>query len=285
MMGATDAVDYSTGNITTVGGLSLFYRRWDPKIGAAASVFIVHGLGEHSGRYVHVGRSFAEAGFQTIAFDLRGHGRSEGKPVFVKRYDELASDVDRVVTRFKGNPAFLFGHSLGAQLVLWTVQHCQLELKGLISSAAWLALARVPPRWQEMAAEKMNRIMPGLRFPTGIDARKLSHDQRHLDSLEDLDLLHRFITVRMYLEAVRAATEILGVPVIKFPILMVHGDEDEVTSREVAQDFFKGLRAPQKVFKLYHGLRHELHNETGRAEVLADYVGWMKSVVGNSAPP
>jgi acylglycerol lipase len=283
-MAAPDVVDYSTGTIATFDGLSLFYRRWDPKIGAAASVFIVHGLGEHSGRYVHVGRSYAEAGFRTIAFDLRGHGRSEGKPVFIKRYEELASDVDRVVTRFKGNPAFLFGHSLGAQLVLWTVQHYQLELKGLISSAVWLALARVPPRWQLLVAEKMNRAIPGLRFPTGINAKKLSHDQRHLDSLEDLELIHRFITVRMYLEAVRAATEILEVPVIKFPILMVHGDEDEVTSREVAEYYFNGLRAPLKAFKVYRGFRHELHNETGRAEVLADYVGWMKSIVGNSAP-
>src|SRR5271166_2659951 len=209
MMDSTSVADYSTGTITTVDGLSLFYRQWDPKTGVAANVLIVHGLGEHSGRYVHVGSSFAEAGFRTIAFDLRGHGHSDGKPVFIRGYEELASDVERVVNHLIGNPAFLFGHSFGAQLVLWTVQHFQLELKGLISSAAWLALARVPPRWQVLVAEKMNRAIPGLRFPTGLDAKKLSHDQRHLDSLEDLDLIHRFITVRMYLEAVRAAKEIL----------------------------------------------------------------------------
>src|ERR1700738_766996 len=107
MMDSTAVADYSTGTITTVDGLSLFYRRWDPKTGVAANVLIVHGLGEHSGRYVHVGRSFAEAGFRTVAFDLRGHGRSAGRPLFVKRYVELASDVDCIVKHFSGGPAFL----------------------------------------------------------------------------------------------------------------------------------------------------------------------------------
>ncbi len=280
MMASTAVADYSTGTITTVDGLSLFYRRWDPKTGVAANVLIVHGLGEHSGRYVHVARSFAEAGFRALAFDLRGHGRSDGKPVFIRRYEELASDVDCAVSHLLGNPAFLFGHSFGAQLVLWTVQHFQLELKGLIASSAWLALAHAPPRWQVIVAKKLNRRIPDLRFPTGIDGEKLSHDQTQLDSLEDLDLLHRFVTIRMYLEAVRAATEILRARVIKFPILMVHGDEDEVTSREVAENFFNGLQAPSKTFKVYPGLRHELHNETDRTKVLADYVEWMRSRLG-----
>jgi acylglycerol lipase len=277
-MDSTGAADYSTGTITTVDGLSLFYRRWEPKTGVAANVLIVHGLGEHSGRYVHVGRCFAEAGFRTLAFDLRGHGHSGGKPVFIRHYEELASDVDCVVSHLVGNPAFLFGHSFGAQIVLWTVQHFQLELKGLISSSVWLALAQAPPRWQVIVAKKLNRRIPGLRFATGIDSEKLSHDQTHLDSLEDHDLLHRFVTIRMYLEAVRAATEILRARVIKFPILMVHGDEDEVTSREAAENFFNGLQAPSKTFKVYPGFRHELHNETDRTKVLADYVEWMRAI-------
>ena len=278
MMDFTGVFDYSTGTIITVDGVSLFYRRWDPKTSVVATVFIVHGLGEHSGRYVHVGRSFAEAGFRAIAFDLRGHGRSDGKPVFIRRYEELASDVDCVIKHFTGNPAFLFGHSLGAQLVLWTVRYFQLELKGLIASAVWLALAHAPPRWQVIVAKGLNRRIPGLRFPTGIDGEKLSHDQTHLDSLEDLDLVHRFITIRMYLEAVRAAREILKAKVIKFPILMAHGDEDEVTSREAAENYFNGLQAPSKTFRVYPGFRHELHNETDRTRVLAGYVQWMRSI-------
>jgi alpha-beta hydrolase superfamily lysophospholipase len=270
---------YSKETVTAVGGLSLFCRKWEPVAEAVASVVIVHGLGEHSGRYVHVGRNFAEAGFRTIAFDLRGHGRSQGRPVFVKRYVELASDVDCVVKHFSGGPAFLFGHSLGGQLVLWTAQHFRLSVAGLIVSSPWLASVHAPPRWKEFTAQKLNRLMPGLRFSTGIDSEQLSHDQAHLDSLEDLDLLHKFVTIRIYLEAVKAAIEILSAPVIDFPVLFAHGDADDVASCKVTEDFFMRLRAPSKSFKIYPGLLHELHNETKREQVLAYYVEWMKSII------
>jgi alpha-beta hydrolase superfamily lysophospholipase len=270
---------YSTETVPVADGLALFCRKWEPSTPALASVVIVHGLGEHSGRYVHVGRYFSEAGFRTIAFDLRGHGRSPGQPAFVKRYIELASDVDCIVKRFSEGPTFLFGHSLGGQLVLWTAQHFRLMVVGLIVSAPWLALAFAPPRWQLFVAQKVNGLIPSLRFSTRIRSATLSRDQAHLDSLEDLDLLHKFSTVRLYLEAANAASEIMRTPLIDRPILFAYGDADGVTSWKVAEDYFERLRAPSKTFKTYPGLLHELHNETEREQVLADYVKWMKSVL------
>ena len=270
---------YSTETVIATDGLSLFCRKWEPSSAVVASVIIVHGLGEHSGRYVHVGKYLAEAGFRTIAFDLRGHGRSGGRPVFVKRYAELASDVDCVVKHFSGGPAFLFGHSLGGQLVLWTAQHFRLKVEGLIVSAPWLGLAYAPPRWKIFAAQKLNGLIPGFRFPTSIRPETLSRDQAHLDSLEDLDLSHKFVTVRAYLEAAKAATEILSSPVVNYPVLFAHGAADAVTSSKVAEEYFAGLEAPSKSFKIYPGLLHELHSETERLQVLADYVDWMKSII------
>src|SRR5580704_16983838 len=275
---------YSTETVTAMDGLALFCRKWEPATPALASVVIVHGLGEHSGRYVHVGRYFAEAGFRTIAFDLRGHGRSAGRPVFVKRYLELASDIDCAVKHFSGGPAFLFGHSFGGQLVLWTAQHFPLKVEGLIVSAPWLALAYAPPRWQVFVAQKLNGLIPGFRFSTGIRSETLSRDQAHLDSLEDLDLSHKFVTVRTYLEAVNAATEILSSPVVNFPVLFTHGSGDVVTSSKVAEDYFTRLQAPSKSFRIYPGLLHELHSETERLQVLADYVEWMKSIIQTGSP-
>jgi acylglycerol lipase len=270
---------YSIGSVTTMDGLSLFYRNWEPPVHAVVSVIIVHGLGEHSGRYVHVGTYFAEAGFRTIAFDLRGHGRSSGRPVFVKRYVELASDVNCIIKNFSKGPVFLFGHSFGGQLVLWTAQHFRLNFEGIIASAPWLALAFTPPRWQLFAAQKLNRVTPGLRFSTGINSERLSHDQAHLDSLEDLSLVHKFVTIRVYFEAVSAASEVLGAPVIDFPVLFALGDADEVISSKVAENYFIRLRAPSKSLKIYPNFLHELHNETARNQVLADYVAWMKSII------
>jgi alpha-beta hydrolase superfamily lysophospholipase len=271
--------DFATESVPAEDGRPLFCRRWDPVTEPVATVIIVHGIGEHSGRYVHVGRHFAEAGFRTIAFDLRGHGRSPGRRVFVQRYAELASDVEAVVKHFSGEPAFLFGHSLGGQIVLWTVQHFELKLAGLIVSAPWLSLVHAPPRWQVFVARTLNGLIPGFRFPTGIRTDTLSRDQAHLDSLEDLDLLHKFTTVRLYFEAADAALEILRTPLIKFPVLFAFGEVDEVTSLKAVEEYLTRLHAPSKTLKVYPGVGHELHNEMDRHQVLADYVEWMKSII------
>jgi alpha-beta hydrolase superfamily lysophospholipase len=269
---------YTTGTIEAQDRVRLFYRSWNSSNDHGKSLILVHGLGEHSGRYVHVGSYFSKAGYRTVAFDLRGHGRSGGKPMFVRRYEELAADVQSVVTYFGENGSFLFGHSLGGQLVLWAAQHCRMNLRGVIASAPWLGLAQTPPFWQVFLARALNRIMPGARFSTNVDTRNLSHDQVHLDSLEDLDMLHNFITVRFYFEAIRAAAEIVEDPVIDFPLLLVQGGDDRVTSRESVEAFFKRLQAPAKTLKIYPGLFHELHNETTRIEVLEFLLNWMDSV-------
>src|SRR5215472_3073666 len=257
-----DDAEYTTGTLRGPDGIPLFYRIWNGEAVSGRNLFLVHGLGEHSGRYVHVGRYFAKAGYRSIAFDLRGHGRSGGKPVFVQRYEQLADDVQCVVNHFGENASFLFGHSLGGQLVLWTARRRDMNLAGLIASAPWLGLAQPPPRWQIFLAGLLNRRLPGFRFPTNVDSANLSHDQAHLDSLEDLDLLHNFITVRFYFEAIGAAQQVMDDPAVDCPVLLVQGGADRDTARESEETVYKGLRAPKKRRKSYTGLFHEQQNET-----------------------
>jgi acylglycerol lipase len=271
-----DARAYATGTHPNADGLQLFYRRWESPVAPPALVVIIHGQGEHSGRYVHVGKFFADAGLAAVAPDLRGHGKSQGRPGVILHYSELAADVlpfvrDRTIQR-----CFLFGHSLGGQLGLWIAQQRLIEVDGVIASAPWLQLAEPPGVWLVNFARILNRYVPSYRFPTGISDKKVSQDQAHLDSLEDLDLLHNFITVRMYFEAEKAAASLLASPAVQMPILLTHGDEDSVTSLQATRDFFQRLKAPSKTLKIYPGLRHELHNETERARVLNDYLEWIR---------
>ncbi|MGA8659621.1 MAG: lysophospholipase [Chthoniobacterales bacterium] len=271
-----DARAYATGTRPNADGLQLFYRRWESPVAPPALVVIIHGQGEHSGRYVHVGKFFADAGLAAVAPDLRGHGKSQGRPGVILHYSELAADVlpfvrDRTIQR-----CFLFGHSLGGQLVLWIAQQKLVEVDGVIASAPWLQLTEPPGAWLVNFARILNRYVPSYRFPTGISDKKVSQDQAHLDSLEDLDLLHNFITVRMYFEAEKAAASLLASPEVQIPILLTHGDEDSVTSLQATRDFFQRLKAPSKTLRIYPGLRHELHNETERARVLNDYLEWIR---------
>ncbi len=265
---------YTTGMVND----RLFYRLWRPEPHPNATVIIVHGLGEQSGRYVHVGRFFSQRRFNTVAFDLRGHGRSRGTPNFVKSYDELVTDVREIVDRFASERTYILGHSWGGQVVLWAVQRCVLPLKGIIVSAPWLRLAFDPPGWQVAVARFLNNKLPGVRFPAKLDWTKLSHDKAHLDSLEDIDLGHPFVTVRTYFETIKTAQALIASPAIDLPVLMAQGTEDEVTSLPVNRSFFDALKAPSKTFKVYPGMRHELHNETDWIRVLTDYAEWMEGL-------
>lgn len=271
------AGDYTAGSLVNADGLRLFYRRWEPSAAPAALVLIVHGHGEHSGRYFHVGKFFAEAGLAAIALDLRGHGKSQGRPGVICHYSDLAADVIPFVRDRSIETCFLFGHSLGGQLVLWMAQQKLVEVNGILASAPWLQLAEPPGARLVNFARVLNRWVPSCRFSTRISDGKLSQDQAHLDSLKDLDLLHHFITVRMYFEAEKAAASLLALPAIPMPVLLAQGDEDDVTSLQATRNFFQRLKAPSKTLRIYPGFRHELHNEIGRVSVLKDYLEWIKT--------
>ena len=268
---------YTTGTLANANGLRLFYRRWEPPGSPSAMIVIIHGQGEHSGRYVHVGKFFAEAGLAAVAPDLRGHGKSQGRPGVISDYSDLAADVVSFVRDRNIQRCFLFGHSLGGQLVLWIARQKLVEVNGVLASGPWLRLTEQPPAWLVSFAGIVNRWVPSCRFPTGIGDQKLSRDKTHLNSLEDLDLVHRFITARMYFEAEKAAGSLLASAAIETPVLLAHGDEDDVTSVQATQEFFQQLQAPSKTLRIYPGFRHELHNETERARVLNDYLEWIRA--------
>ncbi|MBV9671704.1 MAG: alpha/beta fold hydrolase, partial [Verrucomicrobia bacterium] len=186
----------STGTFAAGDGTRMFYRAWIPAIRPIATALIIHGLGEHSGRYLHVGRYFSENAIRTFALDLRGHGQSGGKPMFIRNYGELSMDLVNAIERFADVPLFLLGHSFGAQLLLWTMRNNPPFVRGLIVSAPWLGLVRRPPRWQTAFVESLNRRFPGIRIATGIRPEQLSSDQAHLETLRDPVFSRGYITVR-----------------------------------------------------------------------------------------
>ncbi len=254
-------------------------RHWDPPGLPVGTIFLVHGLGEHSGRYVHVGEFFAEAGYRVLAPDLRGHGQRKDWPPFIRTYSELGADVVKLIAQQRDpGPCILFGHSLGAQIALWLGQQKLVSVDGIVASAPWLRLTHPPGKWLLRLARVMNRVMPKLKFPSGIKREYASHDQAHLDSLSDLHLVHDFIRVRMYFEAEKAAGELWARPRLFSPVLLACGGEDQVTSSDATKEFFRILEAPRKDLLCYPGLRHELHNETERTQVLADYLSWIQSL-------
>jgi alpha-beta hydrolase superfamily lysophospholipase len=270
-----------TGKFKAESGRHLFFRRWIPEGPSKGTIVIAHGLGEHSGRYVHVGDFFARAGFTAFAFDLRGHGSSEGSPVFIRRYQDYLDDLESAINHLGGSePLVLFGHSFGGQLVLAYAQSGANPPTGYIAASPWLGLSHSPPIWLEGVARILNPVLPRWRVATGIKPDDITRDQTLLDSFPDSDKGHGFITVRAYIEIIKTKRQLMAHPSVNAPVLLTHGEADSVTSIEATRAYFEKLPTPSKTFLSYPEARHELHNDLIRATVLKDYLEWIQAQCG-----
>ncbi|MGA8482318.1 MAG: alpha/beta hydrolase [Chthoniobacterales bacterium] len=270
-----------TGTLSTQAGGQLFFRRWTPDCQPKGTIVIAHGLGEHSGRYVHVGDFFARAGFTAVAFDLRGHGSSDGKPIFIKCYQDYLDDLESVIAHLESSePLILFGHSLGGQLVLAYAQSGKSPPAGYIAASPWLSLSRPPAIWLEGIARMLNLVYPAFRFATGIGPDDNSRDRALLDSFPDQDKGRQFITVRTYFEIIKMSRQLTAHPSANAPVLLTHGESDSVTSIDATRAYFDKLMAPSKAFISYPEARHELHNDLVRDTVLKDYLEWIRVKCG-----
>jgi acylglycerol lipase len=270
-------------------GTRLWSVDYSPPAKAWARVAVIHGLGEHHRRYEHVAIAFQAAGIHCTLFDLRGHGSSGGSPAYIERYEQLLEDIEDIAGKAQettgdtAGPVFLFGHSLGAQLVLAVAIRKRVQLGGVIASAPWIELAQPPAKWRVALGRFLSGWLPGARFATRLSREQGSHDQAFVDSLPEWDRVHSFITARMYFEVIRGASWVLDhASEIEAPVLLAHGEQDEITALRGTQDLYSRLKSARKEVRVYAGLRHELHNEIERERVLADYVRWMRAVAGNS---
>jgi len=245
---------------------------------------MVPGLGEHTGRYVHVGDFFQRAGFNVLGIDVRGQGRSGGTPGYVESYDQFLEDVRAGIRAANVFPLFVLGHSFGGQLALALARRNEPNIAGYLVSGPWLALTKPPAAWLVGLGSLMNRVYPKCHFPTGIERSQNSSDEAHLDSLVDLDFNHGFIAARTFFEIIAEARRLLANPRANGPVLIAQGRPDAVTSVEASIQFYQRLEAPAKELKIYDGFRHELHNERGRAGVLEDYLAWIEKTIPLANP-
>jgi alpha-beta hydrolase superfamily lysophospholipase len=257
-------------------GTKLFCREWETQTSARGTILVAPGLGEHTGRYVHVGDFFLRAGFNVLGIDVRGQGRSGGTAGYVERYDQFLEDVRAGIRAAKVFPLFVLGHSFGGQLALALAARNEPNIAGYLVSGPWLALTNPPAAWLVGLGSLMNRVYPKCRFPTGIERSQNSSDEAHLDSLVDLDFNHGFVAARTFFEIIAEARRLLADPRANAPVLISQGRPDPVTSVEASIEFYQRLEAPVKELKIYDGFLHELHNEKGRARVLEDYLVWIE---------
>lgn len=273
----------SNETIQGVKGLNLFYNQLIP-VHPLAWVIIVHGLGEHSGRYAHVVARLTASGYAVAMYDHRGHGKSDGMRTYVDRFQDYVDDLAIVYRHVEqiaeARPVFLLAQSMGC---LVACQFCMLHqpaLQGVILSAAALKVSNdFPPLLQKLSG-MLSAVIPKLAS-LKIDNKKLSRDPQVFDTVLK-DPLHYKGGIRVRTGAeILAATEWIDMhwSEFKLPVLLLHGSADQIASHEGSIDFYKRCSSSDKEYKEYPGAYHELMNEINKEDVFSDILKWLREHV------
>jgi alpha-beta hydrolase superfamily lysophospholipase len=268
------------GHVAARDGTSLLVRHWPVVTGTAwASLLLVHGLAEHSGRYEHVGAQLAAAGIDTYAFDLRGFGGSGGARASIDRWSQLHDDVEERLVAVRSVapdlPLVLFGHSLGGLIALGYVLDGRSRPDLLVLSAP--AIGASIPLWQRLLVGTLVRVTPGLLLSNRLDVDVLSRNpevgRRYLvDPLNQHKSTVRFARAA-FGEQRRVAA---GLDRLSIQTFVVHGADDRLvpTTTSAALEGRPGVTR-----RVYPEYRHELHNEPDGARVVNDVIGWIRERV------
>lgn len=263
------------------GGIELYEQRWLSDAGEArAVVAIVHGFGEHSGRYTNMVDRLVPAGYAVYAFDLRGHGRSPGQRGHVDRWTEYREDVGAFVChvseREPGRPLFLLGHSMGGLIVLEYAEQHPEGLRGVIASGPLLAQPGISP--VKLALGRViSRVYPRFSLDTGLDVTAISRDPAVVEAYRKDPLVHGRGTARLSTEIAAAqARTLAGAPTWTLPLLIIHGAADRLAPATGSRAFFERVAAgvDKERDEIPDGA-HEPHNDTSQRQALDILQGWL----------
>jgi alpha-beta hydrolase superfamily lysophospholipase len=261
------------------GGLELYYQRWRPEETPKAVLPIVHGYGEHSGRYANVADWFVPRGYSVYAFDLRGHGRSQGKRGELKDFGQLREDVRAfldLVHEAEPAPVFLMGHSMGGLVVLNYVLHDPSGLAGVVASGPVLCQPGISP-FLLWLCKVLTPVWPNLIMDSGLDATALSRDTAVGEAYVNDPLVHGKGSPCMVNEVMKAVdwTQAHAAE-LALPCLIVHGSEDRLSDPQSSQVFIDNVTFADKERIEYEGYYHEVFNELGKEQVFADIEAWLE---------
>lgn len=262
-------------------GTTAFYRY--PSQGAErAMIILVHGLGEHAGRYAGWAGRFNAHGVTIHAFDLPGHGMTPGRRGVVPSPERLYDTIDQIIVEsaatHPGVPLFIYGHSLGGGLTLHYLVRRRPSLTGAIVTSPWVTLTNAPPPFKVMLARAAGRLFPGLTQPAGLRTNDLSRDPEVVDAYRNDPLVHGKISAGLYLWMTAAAGETLaGAGELTLPLLLLHGRNDLITSP--SGSVLVAGAAPNATIKLWDDGYHELHNDPLKDEHFAFIIEWMDTLI------
>jgi alpha-beta hydrolase superfamily lysophospholipase len=271
------------------GGSRLHVRTW---AGAApwGVVCVVHGLGDHAGRFAHVGRALSARGLAVHSLDLPGHGRSEGPRGHIRGWSEFHDSLAALIARVAGEggprPLGLLGHSMGALVALdWTLRN-PTRVRALVLSAPPFELAMKPLVFKVWLARIAEKVVPALTQANQIPPSLLSHDPEVVRAHRADPLVHHRVSARLYIEYVRMRGKLFDrAGSLSVPTLVLQGGSDPVASAPTAVRFAERAPRGTVTMRLYPGLFHEVLNEYGGPAILEELTAWIERALRGAPEP
>jgi lysophospholipase len=281
----TDGCSYTSDQFAAGDGLLLSRYVCRPSAASRAVVAVVHGYGEHGGRYEVLAADLAQRGLTVCVYDLRGHGRSSGRRGHIRSFTEYLDDtglfLDGARREAAGLPLFLLGHSMGGLIAAAYAERRPVDdLAGLVLSAPFLRLAIPVPALRVQAARVVSRVAPTVDVGNPLDAAGLSHDEAVVAAYRTDPLNHSAATARWAAEVFAAQRAALSAAArLSLPLLVMLGEDDPVADPAAVRELFAAAASADKTLRLYAGFFHEIFNETGREAPVADLGGWLDAHV------
>jgi alpha-beta hydrolase superfamily lysophospholipase len=261
---------------------TLFYHEWLPDDNnIRAVVFIVHGIGEHSGRYRHVAESFTQAGFACYGIDHRGHGKSEGLRSYFTDIGDVVDDFhqlfEMIREQYSDKTILIYGHSMGSLVSLEFTLQYQQDIKALALTGTAITGEELQPSWLVALAQQAAKIIPKVRLSPSSSADILTTDAEQVqlweaDPLTDKGMWRIGSSVAM-LNAGHSIQE--RAHQLTLPILAMHGGADELVPSSGATYLKDHVQSNDITIKIYPRLRHELVNEIGRDAIIKEITDWL----------
>lgn len=267
-------------SLETADGLHLHARWWPAGDEPRGVVAVIHGAAEHIGRYEAFAGALNRQGFAVTGFDMRGHGRSDGRRLFVRSVDRLADDAARFLTRVSdihpGHPLFLLGHSLGGTVATLLALTHPVQLEGLILSGPLLKVGENFSPLTIRIAKLLGKIVPRLPLDR-IDTSHISRDEEVVQDYEaDPLVFHGRIPAGTGAAGIRAIQQIEDEESrLRLPLLILQGTADKLADVDGSRRLYRRAASSDKTLKLYEGFYHEVLNDIGKEQVLADLLKWL----------
>lgn len=257
----------------------IFGRCYEPEA-VEGVVVLVHGFGEHSGRYLqNVIPALLECGLAVVAYDNIGHGKSGGKRGHCPNYEALLDILEEVINAaeslFSGKPLFLYGHSMGGNLILNYSLRRMHEIKGIVATSPYLRLAFNPPKWKMTLGRLLLNSYPSLTMPSELDASGISRIPEEVEKYKSDPLIHDKVSPMFSFPIIDAGQwAIDNAGKLKTETLLLHGSADPMIDYLGTEEFHSNSNKTE--FKLFEGGYHELHYDLCAEEMLLAVQNWFR---------